>query len=126
MYRVFVVEDEAGFVVMVVVAGCFVVVVVVGEEAGFVVVVVAAGFRTAGGGSSSAGGGIGCGSGRSAVRPERHAQRSRLKHSMGRRNTRSPEEIRTRFPVLPMRLSMPHAPGKVRMGFGSTKTAGRR
>ncbi len=134
------VVESAGFVVVVeacccaeenvVAAGVDWLVVVVAEEAvGFVVVVVVAvcaGFVTTGGGSS-AGGGIGCGRGRAA--PERFAQRNIVRNSIVRRTARK------RNPVRGIRKSngdlavlsfMGYAPGNVRMGFGSTKTAGRK
>ena len=122
-----VVDVVADFcVVVVVVCAAGFVVVVVGCVAGFVLVVVCTGFFVAGGGSS-AGGGIGCGSGRDA--PERHAQRNTVRKSAGRKNARkrSPVRgIRAGKEVLPTRSFMRYAPGNVRMGFGSTKTAGRR
>ena len=114
---------EAGFVVVAGVVGADCLFVVVVCVAGFVVVVVVEDFFVAGGGSS-AGGGIGCGSGRDA--PERYAQRNAVRNSVGRRTARNRNAIRKENMILPTRAFMRYAPGNVRMGFGSTKTAGRR
>ena len=123
------IAEGCGVVVFAVEAAVFV---VDADEAGFCCAdCVVAGFETdvfcAGGGSSAAGGGIGCGSARFAVWAARQKQSEKVRSSSGRRNARDPASgNRRRFRCLPMRVSMPYAPGKVRMGFGSTKTAGRK
>ena len=62
-----------------------------------------------------------------AAPSKRPAQKNTIRNSIGRKAARDANRgIRESNGILPMQSFMRYAPGNVRMGFGSTKTAGRR